>query len=155
MNGEKSPCQEKSLDIERTVWYDANIVKRSLLQECLSTSRNKQLRGNHPDWEGYNIYSFLVQKNKILSCGFNRMAENPLNYGYESYSNLHAEVDAWKKAKGIMDRSLPFELINIRWSKGMRIRISKPCVNCYELLSSLGCRRFYFTTNEQQFEIQI
>ena len=65
---------------------------------------------------------------------------------------IHSELDAYKKAKGILDRTKTFELINIRLDKRNGIKISKPCPCCFNFLKTIKCRKVYYTNDKQEFE---
>jgi len=80
--------------------------------------------------------------------GVNRVAEPLLYLGYSKFSGRHAEHDVLIKAKGIMDHSKPFEIINIRLNKRGEIRLSKPCKVCYSWLTTMNCKSIFYSTNE-------
>lgn len=87
-------------------------MKRKLLSECLSIAIKNNHK--HPEGDCYHHFSFVIQDNKIISTGVNRKS-HPFTYlGFKSYSKLHSEVDAFYKAKGIMDKDVKFEVVNIR-----------------------------------------
>lgn len=124
-------------------------MRKSLLTEALSLAFAK--KDSHPEYRHYIHFSFVVQRNKIVEMGRNNVAEPARHYGYHSrlqtgLPKTHSEVDAYRKARGLLDRG-GFEIINIRLSRRGLLRISKPCPHCYEILKSLGCSRFYFSDN--------
>jgi hypothetical protein len=108
----------------------------------------------HPLYlEGRKLhFSFVVQKNQIIDWGCNMLHEPPIHMGYSQRINgakarLHSEIVAYKKAKGLLSDK-KFHLINIRLNKQAQIRLSKPCICCHEILSSLGCNDFYYSMEE-------
>ena len=130
-------------------------MKKSLLIEALKIASKKFK--NHS--EKYIHYSFIIQNNKIIEWGMNRPGHPAKHYGYNKKSidptfvaKIHAEIDAFQKAKGLLNKTKYFDIINIRVNKEGKLRISKPCICCFHLLKELGCRNFYYT-NEEKFEI--
>lgn len=117
-------------------------MKNRILLECLRIA--EKAMPNHPDKKGYRHFCFIIQDNKILGVGYNRVSE-PL-IGYPSYGKLHAEPDAYKQCKGIINKDKPWSAVNIRLAKSGGIRISKPCPCCYAFLERLGCKEIWFTT---------
>ena len=79
----------------------------------------------------------------------NRRSE-PLRYYCRSKNakGRHAEVDAYRKAKGILNHDDRFEIVNIRLNKNSDLRISKPCAFCHDFLKAVGCRIVHYSTNE-------
>ncbi len=128
-------------------------MKKSLLSDALQISLMKFKK--HPEYERYIHYSFIIQDNKIIEWGTNHKGIPAKHYGYCKKNNdptfvpkIHSEIDAFKKAKGILNKSKIFEIINIRLNKEGQIRSSKPCVCCYYLLKELGCKTFHFTEDD-------
>ena len=72
--------------------------------------------------------------------------------GYAPYTKIHSEMDAYSKARGIMDMDEPFESVNIRLTKTGLIKDSRPCNRCFVILKSLDCKRIWFTTDNGTFE---
>lgn len=106
----------------------------------------------HPLYEeGRKLhFSFVVQRRQILEWGCNMLHEPPIHMGYIQRINgaepkLHSELVAYRRAKGIM-KNRTFRLINIRLNRQGEIRLSKPCVCCYEILKTLGCSEFCYST---------
>lgn len=125
-------------------------MKTSILNECLRIARDKH-GPSHPSWGKKAVhYSFIVQNNKILGMGINRPhTKPPIHYGYPYYSDVHAEIDAWNKVKGLLHNK-PWELVNIKLSKQKPIfpmANATPCKNCLLMCHNLGCKAFYFSTS--------
>jgi len=126
-------------------------MKRKLLNECLEIALKNNTPIKHPQWTAYHHFSFIIQKNKIVEWGTNRCS-SPLTFlGYMPYSKMHSEYDAYFKAKGIMLRDKPFEVINIRLTKTNLIGGSSPCKCCFAFLKNMGCKRIWFTTEVGNF----
>jgi len=125
-------------------------MKKNILQECLRFAYEKH-NPSHPSWDRKSVhYTFVVQDNKIIEVGMNRPCVSPpLYYGYPAYAFIHSEIDAWKKARGILKDS-SWEIVNVRlYKKGPPYMLADaaPCRACSRILRSNGCRRFYFTTS--------
>jgi hypothetical protein len=135
-------------------------MKKTLLREALRIAREKLC--NHPKLKEtakrsmFIHYSFVVQDNKIVEYGYNRSEkEPPKTFGYHDrfggndwyIPGTHSEVDAYRKAKGLMNKNKPFEIINIRLNRQGEIRLSAPCKCCHQLLQEFGCKTFYYTTD--------
>jgi hypothetical protein len=126
-------------------------MKKSLLGLSLRISREKLPL--HPEIKHFLHYSFIIQNNKIVEWATNNRHHHPIHYGYNKNNTDpdfvpkgHSEINAYKRARGLLDKDKPFDIINIRLSKKKEIRLSKPCVGCFDLLKELGCRRFYYSS---------
>lgn len=126
-------------------------MKKSLLTDALRIVSAKFK--NHT--EKYIHFSFIVQENKIIEYGVNRHTLPAKHWGYDKKCNdstfvpkLHSEIDVYQRAKGLLNRNRHFNIINVRVNKEGKLRISKPCICCYNLLKELGCKDFYYTNNE-------
>ena len=108
---------------------------------------SKERLKNHPEflYKGYIHFSFLILKGKVIAIGLNHRGNNPIQYGYPIYGKIHSEIDAYRKAKGLL-KGDSFLLINIRLGRGGILRNSKPCKFCQSLLKELGCKRVYYST---------
>lgn len=125
-------------------------MRRNILNECLRIAKQKNRSGIHPLYNISNChFSFVIQFNSIVEMGMNRRTE-PLRYYCKNKNakGRHSEVDAYRKAKGILDHDNLFEIINIRLNKRDETRISKPCSFCHDFLKAVGCRMVYYSTND-------
>ena len=125
-------------------------IKKNILNECLRTAREKH-GPTHPSWGHKAVhYSFVVQGNKILEVGVNRPdASPPIHYGYPAYADTHSELDAWRKARGILEDK-KWEIVNIRLLQEIPdypLADAAPCNACMLFLMDRNCRRFYFSTS--------
>jgi hypothetical protein len=78
--------------------------------------------------------------------------EPPIHMGYVQRINgaepkLHSELVAYRRAKGIMTIH-DFHIINLRLNRQGKTRLSKPCVCCYEILKTAGCKSFFYSTED-------
>ena len=124
-------------------------MRRILIRECIRRAREKH-NLNHPSWDKKSVhYSFIIKNNKILEMGVNRPDQHPPDYyGYPFYADLHSELDAWHKAKGLL-RGTEFEMVNIRLLRYSNLPLanSSPCNSCISFLTAQGCKKFYFSTD--------
>lgn len=126
-------------------------MKKSLFHECLRLARAKIEQ--HPQKKFYIHYSFLVQNNKILSCGTNMAAIPPIHLGYHARLDggcpkTHSEIVAWRRGKGLVNSKYKWNLINIRLNKNGNLMLSKPCKCCQNVMTALGCEAFYYSFNQ-------
>lgn len=110
----------------------------------------KKSLSKHPIWDHpkkarFFHYSYLFQAGRLVSVGMNRMGEAPV--WYPDNAIVHSEVDAWRKAKNILDNSQSLEILNLRFNRFGDMRMSKPCPCCHTLLTEIGCKRMYFSTD--------
>jgi len=126
-------------------------VKNRILNECLTIAFKNNNPIKHPQWDCYKHYSFVIQNHKIVEWGTNRRGSSFTFLGYEPYQKIHSEVDAYFKARGIMDKGVPFEVVNIRLTKNGTLRDSNPCKCCFAFLRNLGCKAIWFSTDLENF----
>ncbi len=126
-------------------------MKKSILKHALGIARAKL--SSHPQYNHFMHYSFVVQFNKIVEWSVNNSKLPPVHYGYKDRikdkafrPKTHSEIEAFRCARGLLDLNKPFEMINIRLSKNGEVRLSKPCVCCRDLLTALGCVKFYYSS---------
>jgi len=125
-------------------------MKTKMLKYCLSIALKNNNANNHPQWDCYKHYSFIVQDNKVLEWGTNRAGEAIVVLGYEPHQKIHSEVDAYRRAKHWLN-NLNFEVVNIRLTKTNKVKASNPCKCCTAFLKSMGCRTIWFTTDTEMF----
>src|SRR5574343_480900 len=120
------------------------MVKKRLLFKCIQTSRNLIDLPVGPK----KHFSFVVDKNRILSFGVNNgFKTHPMAkyFGYR-YSCIHSELEAILNFEGKNIEN--YSLLNIRIGKDkFSIRNSKPCDNCQKLIKDFNIKRVYFFEN--------
>lgn len=126
-------------------------LKKSLFHDVLFIARKKII--NHREFKHFLHFSFIIQENKVIEWGTNNKRVPEKHNGYHrriqdiKYNpKTHSEVDAWKKARGILNKRKNFQIINVRLNRLGELRNSRPCNCCYEILKALGCNSFYFST---------
>jgi len=118
-------------------------MKQTILKECVRIAREK----NQQRDSDFRHFSFIIQRNKLVDWGTNVSRVPPMiHFGYPKTSGWHSEVNAYRKAKGILEDG-SFEVINIRLNKLGELRLSKPCKCCHAFLKELGCSYVYFSTD--------
>lgn len=125
-------------------------MTKRILERCLNISK-KYLK-KHSRIDGYKHYSFIIQNNRIIEWGTNISGAPLLKFGYKDFQMIHAENTAYKKAKGLLDKSIKFEVINIRLNNNGNIKISKPCNCCFNFLKELGCSNIWYSKSDGEFK---
>lgn len=125
-------------------------MKRKLLNTCLDIALRNNNSLNHPQWDYYHHFSFIIQGQKIIEWGMNRRSSPLKLLGYADHSKMHSEIDAYFKAKGILGKG-SFDVVNIRLTKTNRVAPSSPCKCCYHFLKRMGANKIYFTTAIDSF----
>ena len=121
-------------------------MNKKLISECLRVAKFNNASHLHPQWDCYKHYSFVIQGDTIVDWGTNRKGDAIVILGYPGHSKIHSEYDAFRKAKGLLDKSKSFQVINIRLSKASTLKISKPCKCCAAYLHSAGCDIVWYST---------
>lgn len=127
-------------------------MKKTLLQDCIRIAVRNNTPSKHKRYGAYHHFSFIVQDNKIVEWATNAPGKDIYSHFYSAIAMIHSECAAFKKAKGLLNRTESFQVINIRLNKKHELRISKPCRCCVEFLSTFNCDKVYFT-NEDKFEV--
>jgi hypothetical protein len=118
-------------------------MRKLLLRDCLRIAKDKN--SGHPE-KTFRHFTFIIQGNKLVEYGYNRTHDPLTQYGYPSWSKVHSENTAYKKAKGLLNKDIPFEAVNIRLTKGGKLKLSQPCPCCFNYLKTCGCHSIYFST---------
>ena len=96
----------------------------------------------------FTHWSFVVQGRKILDWGCNKL-NDPVGlqrFGYkDKRHSLHAEAVALRKAYGLLDRRMPWTMVNIRLGAQKELRMAAPCSVCQSFIAACGCNECYFT----------
>lgn len=106
-------------------------------------------------------FSFIANKNKILSVGINNPKKtHPRNLQYKykgrynndisNYVGIHSEMSAIIRY-GFEDCTNHI-LVNTRLNAANEIANSRPCAGCQNLLKQLNFKRVYYTTDKGNFE---
>jgi deoxycytidylate deaminase len=104
-------------------------------------------------------FSFILDRNRIISIGLNSLKTHPLNLKYkyvnknnQSISNIvgtHSELSAVIKL-GEEDCS-DFTLINTRINRNNKLDFSAPCSGCCDMIKQLNFKYVFFSNSEGKF----
>lgn len=96
-------------------------------------------------------FSFLVDKNKIVSIGWNRTKTHTLAHkmGY-TWKYIHSELDCIIKFPYKPEDLSGYIMFNTRIDRNQQIKIAKPCRFCQRTLNHFGIKTIY-TNNEGEF----
>jgi len=91
--------------------------------------------------------SFIVQRNNIVSIGFNNYhkthpAAKDLNYRFGA---IHSELDAYLRVRWDIEDFSKYDLINVRINRFSKIKMSMPCHCCLPFVIKLGFRRIWYS----------
>jgi hypothetical protein len=106
---------------------------------------------NHPQYEHYLHYSFLVVNNQIITWGTNLDGSPPIHFGYNKRSavpKLHSEYVVYCRGRKMVNLD-KFELVNIRLNRSGTVKMAAPCEVCQGWLFGVGCSAVYFTTSNR------
>lgn len=100
----------------------------------------------------YQLCALVVQKNRVLSVGYNQPKTHPISVG-TPLSQLHAEMDALLRC-GTAEGA---EVIVVRSKPSGKPGLAKPCSVCENILRRFGVRKVFYTLdsedpNEPQLE---
>lgn len=125
-------------------------MNKQILNRCLRIARKRNTEELHPEYGNFHHFSFIVQNNKIVEYGTNSSGVVTYSKFYTRQSKTHAEANAYKKAKGLLDPG-SFEVVNIRLNRAGDLRNSAPCSGCLSLLKVMGANKIWFTIREGSF----
>ena len=121
-------------------------MKSTILKECVRIAKEKN-KFKHIK-EPFRHFSFIIQRNTIIEWGTNRRSGSPpIFFGYPLHSMIHSELDAYNKARGLLEHNKDFEIVNIRLNKRGKLRLSKPCEYCYAFMKAKGASCVWFSTD--------
>ena len=112
-------------------------------------------RGNHR----CRHFSFIYERNTLISVGVNSPKTHPSNLKY-NYINkqkdrisdiigTHSELSAVLKL-GYEDCS-GLTIINTRINRKNEVDYSRPCIGCMDMLTQLVFKRIFYTTKDKTF----
>jgi deoxycytidylate deaminase len=119
---------------------------------ALINKHNADLRCRH--------FSFILDRNRIISIGMNSTKTHPLNlkYNYVNKDNksisdivgTHAELNAVIRL-GEEDCSR-LTLINSRINRNNMLDYSAPCSGCSDMIKQLNFKNVYFSNAQGKFD---
>jgi hypothetical protein len=128
-------------------------MKKALLREAIRIAIAHY--PNHPSLGTCWLhYSFIIQDNTLIEWGMNMKGMPPKHYGYNKKisdgvhpAKLHAEIVAYRRAIGLMDRTRKFSVVNVRVTHTGVVKNSCPCGCCKSWMESNGASEFWHTTD--------
>ena len=90
----------------------------------------------------------------LITYGVNHESySHPYAFGYQ-HNSIHAEWDLIRrfKRKFPIQRLSECELWNLRLTRKLELRNSKPCIRCTKLLEKSYVARIYYSTDEGIFK---
>ncbi len=120
------------------------------------------LAGKHKYSPRCKHFSFIFQKNKLLSIGTNSPKTHPLNlkYNYINKQNhnisdivgTHSEMNAVIKL-GSIKSCEGLIIVNTRINKNKELDYSHPCNGCMNMLLDFKFEKIYYTTKDKKFKM--
>lgn len=122
--------------------------------KIIEKSVDMSLKLVNPSLSMYQHFSFVYIRNKLLAIGQNETdrtnyksmklakrfrAVKPLQFPY-----IHAETDAISKLWGKVYLCHRHTLVSIRLNRHGELRVSKPCVDCSQVIDGLNLTCIYF-----------
>ena len=122
------------------------------------------LAGRHTNHQRCKHFSFIYNKNKLVSIGINSPKTHPINLKY-NYLNkqkdkishivgTHSEMSAVIKL-GVDSCEEDLIMINTRINRKKEIDYSRPCNGCMEMLKELKFSKIFYTSKDKNFELVI
>lgn len=118
------------------------------------------LAGKYPYKKRCRHFSFIFEKNRLLSIGINNPKTHPLNLKYNYIGKkefkinelvgTHSELNAVLKLGSENCKGLT--IVNTRVNRNDEIDYSCPCHGCRDMIKKLGFKRLLYTTKQQKFE---
>lgn len=107
------------------------------------------------DFPRVTIGAVAVYKHHIISSGCNSQKTAPLQKKYnvyrfaeDTFHSLHAELSCLKPLIGRSDIDFKYvDLYVYRINKNGEALLARPCPSCMKLITELGIRNIYYTTN--------
>ncbi len=108
-----------------------------------------------------NHFTFLYERNKLISVGFNtyEMRSKALKFANlfnienkKKWPTLHSECDAISKCWGKYYLDKRIRLINVRIIRNGNLGMSAPCRDCKTLLDAIGIQDIWYTNSNGAFE---
>ena len=107
------------------------------------------------DFPRVTVGAVAVYKHHIISSGYNSKKTAPIQKKYNIYRfteetthSLHAELKCLKPLIG--RRDIDFKHVDLyvyRIGKNDTELLARPCPSCMKLITELGIRNIYYTTN--------
>lgn len=110
---------------------------------------------DYDKWQEFHLCAIIVQGGNILSVGFNQSRR----HGYvevikkNSWTNLHAEVDAILKVRRKINLT-GSKMFIVRLIEGdTKMSISRPCQTCQIALKNYGIKKVYYSIDDDTYAV--
>lgn len=131
-----------SIDDPKENHRSKRLKMKHILQQCSDIARRKNPGKNHCACKIH--FSFVIQNGQIVKWPTNK---NAIPTKHKDRAQIHSETGSLRKAKFLLMRKKPFDIINIRLNRQGALRMSKPCKKCLLLLKMVGCRTVHYSTD--------
>jgi len=119
------------------------------------------LAGKYPYNKRCRHFSFIFERNRLISIGVNNPKTHPLNLKYNYVGKkqgkindvvgTHSEMSAVIKTG--QENCKGLTIVNTRVNRNNQLDYSYPCNGCWDMIKTLGFKKLLYTTKEQKFEI--
>ena len=119
---------------------------------ALISKHNADLRCRH--------FSFIMDRNKIISIGLNSLKTHPKNLKYNYVNKLnqnisdivgtHSELSAVIRLG--KENCSGLTLVNTRINRNNELDFSAPCSGCLDMIKQLNFKSVYFSGNNGKFD---
>lgn len=119
------------------------------LPRFLQIAYREALKGNGE----HRLGAVLIRRGKPISVGHNRYNKtNKLVRKFFKVPTVHAECDVVHRANGLNLKGTTLYVIRVR-ARG-EIAMSRPCINCMNLIRSKGIRRIIYSIYDPPFFVE-
>ncbi len=98
--------------------------------------------------------SFIIERTAIIAVGWNQpFKTHPVanKFGYR-YNAIHSELHAILKLEKPVNQLYKYKFVNIRIDKFGKLKQSRPCSKCQDMLRSFGVRQVEFSNAYGHFQ---
>ena len=118
------------------------------------------LSGKYPFRQRCKHFSFIFDRNRLLSIGMNSPKTHPLNLKYNYINKQHNKISMLVGTHSELSAVIKlgyenyegFTLINTRINRNDKLDYSHPCNGCMDMLKQLGFKKVYYTNKNSEFE---
>jgi hypothetical protein len=123
------------------------------------------LAGKYPYNKRCRHFSFIFERNRLISIGINNPKTHPLNLKFNYISKKQGKINevvgTHSELSAVIKTGLPldgngsykgFTIVNTRINRNEQLDYSYPCNGCWDMIKKLGFKKLLYTTKEQKFE---
>ncbi len=116
-----------------------NIMLNKKINRFLQLAKKIAKKSNHPR---YKFGCIIFKKNDIINIGYNQLKTHPKSP--HLWKTIHAEFHTIL-GTDVSDLENS-EIVIYMENKNGEVGLSKPCKTCENMLSNVGIKRIYYTT---------